>query len=124
MLRLFIVGVGGAAGAISRYLLEGFVHSSINSNFPLGTLTVNITGCFALGFLATLADEKFLFNPSVRMGIFVGFIGAFTTFSTFTYETWALLKDSQQLMAALNVLLSLAGGFVGLLLGIIFARII
>ena len=122
MLRLLVLGVGGAAGAISRYLLDGLIQSSFGPLFPWGTLTINLLGCLALGFLATLADEKFLLNPALRTGLFIGFLGAFTTFSTFAYETWMLFKDSQYFMASCNVFLNVAGGFAGLLFGIFAAR--
>ncbi len=123
MLRFLILGIGGAAGAISRYLLDGWVQGWTNSVFPWGILTVNLAGCFILGLLATLADERFLWSPTVRMGLFVGFIGAFTTFSTFIYDSWNLLKESQYFLAGLNVALSLVGGFLGLGLGVFFAKI-
>lgn len=124
MLRLFILGVGGALGTLSRYLLDGFIQQLFGFQFPYGTLVVNVSGCLVIGFLGTLADEKFLFGPHFRTIIFLGFLGAFTTFSTFAYETWVMLKESQFFYAGLNVLLNIIVCFIGLLLGVFLARLL
>jgi len=124
MLRLFILGIAGAAGTISRYLLGGWIHQFFGAEFPYGTLIVNISGCLAVGFLGTLAEERFFLLPQVRTALLIGFLGAFTTFSSFAYETWALYKDGEMLMAGLNVLASGVTCFVGLLIGVFLARLI
>lgn len=124
MLRLFILGVAGAAGTVSRYLLSGWIHQLFGAEFPYGTLVVNISGCLAVGFLGTLTEERSWMSPGIRIPLLLGFLGAFTTFSSFTYETWALFKDGEMMMAGLNVLASVVTCFVGLLIGVFLARLI
>lgn len=124
MLRLFILGIAGAAGTISRYLFGGWIHHLFGAEFPYGTLVVNISGCLAVGFLGTLAEERFLVSPQIRTALLIGFLGAFTTFSSFAYETWELFKDGEMMMAGLNILTSVVTCFVGLLVGVFLARLI
>lgn len=123
-LKFLILGIAGAFGTISRYLLDGFVHQILGPQFPYGTLTVNITGCLLIGFLGTLADEKFLFTPQWRLFLLLGFLGAFTTFSSFAYETWNLFKEDQFFLAGLNVCLNVVVCFVSLIAGVLSARLI
>lgn len=122
MSRIFILGIAGALGTISRYLLGGAVYNIFGSGFPYGTLFVNMSGCLAIGFLGTLADEKFLFTPALRSALFLGFLGAFTTFSSFAYETWNLFREGQYWFAGLNVVGSFILCFLGLLIGVFAAR--
>lgn len=124
MLKLFILGVAGALGTIGRYLLGGWVYRWLGTEFPYGTLLVNVSGCLAIGFLGTLADERFLFGPQLRLVFLLGFLGAFTTFSSFSYETWNLFKDGELLQAGFNVFGTFAGCFVGLILGVFLARLL
>ena len=124
MLKLFILGIAGAAGTISRYLLGGWTHQLFGAEFPYGTLVVNISGCLAIGFLGTLTEERFLISPQIRTALLIGFLGAFTTFSSFAYETWSMFKDGEMMMAGLNVLASVITCFVGLLIGVFLARLI
>ena len=124
MLKLFILGIAGAAGTISRYLLGGWTHQLFGAEFPYGTLVVNISGCLAIGFLGTLAEERFLISPQIRTALLIGFLGAFTTFSSFAYETWSMFKDGEMMMAGLNVLASVITCFVGLLIGVFLARLL
>lgn len=124
MLRLFILGLAGFLGTISRYLLGGWICDRLGSEFPYGTLIVNVTGSLAIGFLGTLSDERFLLNSQVRSVLFLGFLGAFTTFSSFTYETWNLLKDGEIFLAGFNVFGSLLACFLGLAVGIFAARLL
>lgn len=124
MLRLFILGVAGAAGTISRYLLGGWMHELFGAEFPYGTLIVNISGCLAVGFLGTLAEERFLTSPQVRTALLIGFLGAFTTFSSFAYETWNLFRDGEAMLAGLNVVASVLTCFVGLVIGVFLARLV
>ncbi|MFA4984812.1 MAG: fluoride efflux transporter CrcB [Candidatus Omnitrophota bacterium] len=82
MIKFVNLIIGGAAGASARYLLSGAVYRLAGTGFPYGTLAVNSAGCFILGFLATLAEKKFILGPQARLLLMVGFCGAFTTFST------------------------------------------
>src|SRR3989338_8398110 len=104
MSKVLFLSLSGAAGTVARYALGGFAHQLFGANFPYGTLIVNLCGCFAIGFLATLFESKWAIAPEWRIAIFIGFLGAFTTYSSFAYETWTLFKDGQWLFAALNTL--------------------
>lgn len=119
--RILSIGAGGFLGAIARYLLAKGVERYFKGTFPLGTLVVNLIGCFILGFILTVTLRKGVMHPDLRLAITTGFIGAFTTFSTFTYETLALFEGSHNLLALGNVLLSvvlgLALGWLGIMAG-------
>jgi len=115
---------GGIAGTLARYTLAGLVYQICGTTFPYGTLVVNLVGCFLIGFLATLAEEKFLLGPHARLLLMTGFCGAFTTFSTFMLETANLIKDGEMLRAFLNLSLSVVVGFLVFRLGVFLAEII
>lgn len=116
--------LGGTAGTLSRYLLAGWVYAVLGTNFPYGTLLVNLIGCFLIGFLAALAEEKFLLGPEARLLLMVGFCGAFTTFSTFMFETANLLRDGETLKAFMNVAASVIVGFLVFRLGVFLGEVI
>lgn len=98
------VGSGGFLGALARYGMSGWVQRlAPMSTFPYGTLAVNLTGCFAIGVLAGLAESRQLFGPEARAFALIGLLGGFTTFSTFGYETWAMVREADYLRAATNV---------------------
>src|ERR1700736_2655847 len=120
MLRnMLIVGMGGFVGSILRFKLGGFVlHRSEAWNFPLSTIVVNLIGCFVIGVLAALVEHHDLFSPSVRLLLFTGLLGGFTTFSAFGYETVFLLRRSLLSVAAGYVLLSVVCGLSAVLVGI------
>ncbi|MHB0915667.1 MAG: fluoride efflux transporter CrcB [Thermoleophilia bacterium] len=122
MTNVLIIGIGGFAGAVSRYAVALWVGQRWGRSFPLGTLAVNVSGCFLIGLLMTLFLEKYMVSPEWRMFLVVGFLGAYTTFSTFEYETGALLGDGELLWAGLNIILSVAFGFAALKLGELIAR--
>lgn len=104
MRDVLLVGLGGFLGAIFRYGLSGAVHLLVRTfDFPYGTLTVNVIGSLALGFLVATAESLGIFGPAFRLVFFVGLLGSFTTFSTFSFETSALMLDGQVGPAALNV---------------------
>jgi CrcB protein len=124
MIQYLIIGAGGFIGAVTRYVVAGFIGQRWGRSFPLGTFTINVSGSFLIGLLMTLLTEKFTANPHWRLLLVVGFLGAYTTFSTFEYETGKLMKDGEFLIAALNVGLSVFLGLVGLKTGEVIARII
>ena len=95
MQKWIVLAVGGVVGTIARYALAGAVYRWAGTGFPYGTLAVNALGCAVIGFLGTLADEKFLLTPDARLFWMVGLLGAFTTFSTLIYESWRLLQDGE-----------------------------
>ncbi len=122
MEKILLIGIGGACGAISRYALAGWTQRLTDTSFPWGTWVVNVLGCFAIGWLGTLAEERMWLSPAWRLLLLIGFLGAFTTFSTFTFETWGLLKGGEGLRASLNIFSSFVGCFAGLFAGILLAR--
>lgn len=103
--------LGSMAGGLARYYLAGAVYRVAGTGFPYGTLVVNLAGCFLLGLLAGLAEDKFLLGPDARLLLMIGFCGAFTTFSTFIFETDGLLREGAWPAALLNVAASLVFGF-------------
>jgi CrcB protein len=113
---------GAIAGAPLRYFVQGRVQDATGISFPWGTLMVNVTGCLVIGVLLTLAEEREVLSREARLLLVVGFLGSYTTFSTFGWETVALLRDNDVARATGNVLLSTAGGLAGVWLGIILAR--
>lgn len=124
MQNIFIIGIGGFLGAVARYGVGLWIGQKWGKIFPLGTFFVNVSGSFLIGFLMVLFTERYMLNPQWRMFFVIGFLGAYTTFSTFEYETGALLRDSEWLVAALNVFLSVVAGFAALKLGEGTARIL
>lgn len=121
MKELLFVGIGGALGAVARHALSGKVSSVINHPFPHGTLLVNSIGALALGFLIGTLDAKIV-PESLRPLVGSGFLGAFTTFSTLSVETMALLRTDQWKLGILNVFLHLAIGLTCAIVGLISAE--
>jgi CrcB protein len=115
------IAVAGAAGALARYWVDGLVAERAGG-FPWGTLVVNVTGTFALGVLFVLTTERLAVEPWVRTTVGIGFLGAYTTFSTFSLETYRLLEDGALWLALANALGSLAAGFAAMAAGIAFGR--
>jgi CrcB protein len=110
---LLCIGIGGFFGAIARYgMTVGIQHwlGGRAGDFPVGTLAVNLLGCLVLGFLGHLLSERFEMGAELRFALTVGFIGAFTTFSTYAYETLAMAREGELLLAWLNLLASNALG--------------
>ncbi len=107
---VIIVGIGGFLGSVSRYLLSQFIHRAINTNFPLGTLVINILGCFLIGLLFGLFERGSLISPNMRLFLTVGFCGGFTTFSTFSNDTVNLVNDSEVFYLFLYTGLSIFAG--------------
>jgi CrcB protein len=114
---LLYVALGSAIGGVSRYLLGGLIQRLLDTTFPAGTLLVNISGSFLLGAILRYAIDTPTLSPEVRALLTIGFCGGYTTFSTFSYETVALLEDGEWTRAGLyvgaSVLLSLVGTFLG-----------
>jgi CrcB protein len=120
--RYLAVAAGGALGAMTRYYLGGSVLSRTAAPFPTATFIINVTGSFIIGFFLTLATERIPINPHWRLAVAVGFVGAYTTFSTFEYETAKLIEDRDFIYAFLNVVLSFVVGFAAVWAGIFVAR--
>jgi len=103
-MTIFFVGLGGALGSISRYLLGTWVQSISKSiDFPYGTLAVNLIGCFVIGFLSQLAETRGVFTSESRALVFIGILGGFTTFSSFGNDTINLIREGELINGLLNV---------------------
>lgn len=117
MSTIFLIGLGGFIGAILRYGISGFIQDwSKGTSFPIGTLAVNILGCFVIGLLSQLAETHGLFSPETRSLLFIGFLGAFTTFSTFGNDTMNLFQNSPWLSitnVSAHIILGLIAVWVG-----------
>ncbi len=124
MESLFLVGAGGFLGAVSRYLVAGWVSRFTSPAFPWGTFTVNVTGSFLLALIITLILERFLSGGAWRLFLGIGFLGAYTTFSTFAWETDSLLREGAWLMAGVNVAANVAAALLAARFGLILARIL
>jgi CrcB protein len=125
MLKILLVGTGGFIGSIFRYLVSDLVHRIMQGAwFPYGTLTVNVVGCFLIGLLSGLAETRQIFNPEARLLIFIGFLGGFTTFSTFGSETFSFVREGQFLASFSNIIFHLILGVGAVLLGNILSRLI
>jgi len=118
-----MIAMGGALGAIARYQLASVVQARISVGFPWGTFIVNITGCLVMGVATTLLTDR-LAHPNWRFLIPIGFIGAYTTFSTFELETFRAVTDGAWLVGGLNVVGSVLAGYVALWLGVVLTRLI
>jgi CrcB protein len=122
--KLFWLGIAGAAGTVTRYGLAGLVQRVSDGAFPWGTLAVNILGCFAAGLFWMISERFVSISAEFRAIILIGFVGAFTTFSTFMLETSHLARDAEWLFALKNILLNNAAGAMALLLGLWLGRAI
>ena len=112
----------GALGTLARYGLAGLVQRLHQSEFPWGTLAVNALGCFAFGIVWTLAEERLVIGGETRAILLIGFMGAFTTFSTYAFETSAMLRDAEWMLAAANALAQNVLGVVAFFLGVALGR--
>jgi len=117
-----MIAVGGAAGAIARYQLAAFIQARVRAGFPWGTFIVNVTGCFIMGVVMTLLTER-VAHANWRYLVPIGFIGAYTTFSTFEFETFRAVSERAIAIAAANVAGSLVVGYLALWLGVVIARV-
>ena len=122
MLQLVAIAGGGALGALARFWVSSGVYQLLGKSFPWGTLTVNVVGSFAMGFLLVLFLERLASAPEWRAAVLVGFLGAFTTFSTFSIETLTLMEQGELSKALLNVLVSVVLCVAACWLGLILAR--
>jgi CrcB protein len=118
LLNVFIVGLGGFIGSALRYLVGGWAQGLSKSlDFPYGTLTVNLIGCFVIGFLGELAEARGIFASETRLLVFIGLLGGFTTFSSFGNDTVNLARSGQMLNALTNVAVNVIFGMLLVWLG-------
>ena len=124
MYKILLIGIGGFIGSSFRYIVSGAVQKISNQSFfPIGTLTVNLIGCFIIGFLAGLSESRQLFSDMVRSFIFIGVLGGFTTFSTFGYESFSFLRDGQIISTLINISLHIILGILFVWLGFSISKI-
>jgi len=121
MIQVLLIAGGGAVGAVMRFWLSGWVYSVLGRDFPYGTLVVNLFGSLVMGLCFALFIERLMAGPEWRALIMIGLLGAFTTFSTFSIETFSLLEDGELIKAMANILLSVVlcvlAAWVGVLAG-------
>ncbi len=122
--KLLALCIAGALGTLARYGLQGLVQRWTGGAFPWGTLAVNALGCLAFGIIWTVASERQLIGPQTRTLLLVGFMGAFTTFSSFVFETAQLGRGGQWLLAGANIALELLLGAAALVAGIALGRLL
>jgi CrcB protein len=124
-MRFLLVCLGGAFGAGARYAISGFALRLFgSSSFPFGTVVVNVVGSFLLGLVLEVAFHSEVFSPNLRIAIAVGVLGSFTTFSTFSYETLALLREGAFCLGLLNVFVQLFGSLAAVFLGLATAGLL
>jgi CrcB protein len=119
-----LVFLGGGLGAVARYWLSAATYRFLPPEFPYGNLVVNVSGCVLIGVLMSITEERFIISPSMRLFFAIGILGGFTTFSSFSYETVALLRDGQILFGSLNVLATVLGCLAGTYLGFSIGKVI
>lgn len=119
---LLAVGVGGFLGAIARYLIDGWISDANHTAFPFGTFAINLSGSFLLGLLFALSTERAVLPAEIRAPLMIGFLGAYTTFSTYTLETTRLLESGSWGLAALNLVASVVAGVGAAIFGLAVGR--
>jgi CrcB protein len=124
MTKYLMVAIGGALGSVLRFWVGTHVSNRFGTRFLAGTFVINMTACFLIGFIVTLLAAKTNWSPNWRYLIPIGFIGGYSTFSTFEYETFRVFQEGELLIAGLNVVLSIVVGFVSVWLGVITGRTI
>ncbi len=122
--RLALLALAGATGTLARYGMGGLVQRLHATAFPWGTFVVNALGCLAFGFVWSLAEERLVISGETRLIVLVGFMGAFTTFSPYAFESAQLLDDGEFLLAAGNLALQNATGIVLVLVGLALGRLV
>jgi len=122
MERYLWIAAGAVLGANARYLVAQWAAERLGAAFPFGTLIVNLTGSFVLGFLLSLTTERFAVSPAMRLFLAVGFLGSYTTFSSYTVESLGLLQNGAPASGLLNILGNNVAGLICALLGVYLAR--
>lgn len=124
MLNLIVIGIGGFIGAVMRYLCSGWVYRLVGTGLPWGTLFVNVAGSFLLGFFLVFESTRLTMSPTIRNFVAIGIMGAFTTFSTFSYEAISLIQDQLYFKALAYILLNVVICITAAWAGMISARLL
>jgi CrcB protein len=119
-----MIGIGGAMGAIARYQVAAMIQARVPIGFPYGTFVVNVTGCLIMGFVTALLTERLVAHPNWLFLVPIGFIGAYTTFSTFELETLRAVSEGAWPIAGANVVGSFIAGYLALWTGLVVARLL
>lgn len=122
--KLFLIALAGAAGTLARYWLSGIIQALVGPDFPWGTWAVNVAGCLLFGLVWVMCEERFLLSTETRLVILVGFMGAFTTFSTYIFESARMGADANWFGMAANLAGQNLAGFAALVLGMILGRLV
>jgi len=122
MIRYFIVMLGAALGGVARYIIGGAVMQRFTGRFPLGTLVVNVTGCFLIGILLPLLTERGEPRPNLRLFLVVGVLGGYTTFSSFAWESFQAVDEGSRWIGFANLALSVILGYLAVWCGSLLAR--
>lgn len=122
MTKVLLIMLAGGVGSGLRYGLGGLVHRYFSAAFPWGTMAVNLLGCFCFGVIWALAEGRWTISPDVRAVVLIGFLGGFTTFSSFAFETTQFLRDGQWLYAGLNVAVQNVLGILLLYAGLVVGK--
>jgi fluoride exporter len=120
--NLLLVAIGGALGSLARYALSSAALRVSGSLFPLGTFAVNLLGCIAFGVIAGVTEQRTPLAPATRLFLFVGVLGGFTTFSSYAFESFALLRDGEFLAAGVNIVGQVVTGLIGLWVGYVITN--
>lgn len=123
MQKYLLISLGGALGSLARYWVSSAVTSRLGAKFPYGTFVINITACIIIGFSLAFLDRRSELNPAWRFLVPVGFVGAYSTFSTFEGETFSALQSGAFLVAALYVVFSVVLGLLGVWCGVLVAKV-
>ncbi len=122
ILNIFLIAIGGALGSVARYLLSTFVLRATGTLFPLGTFVVNVIGCLVFGAIAGAASQRVQLAPALRLFLLTGILGGFTTFSSYAFESFTLVRDGQFLWASLNVAGQVIAGLAGMWAGYVITN--
>lgn len=124
MTAAILVGIGGFAGAITRYLVDRRVTALTGGTLPWGTFVINMTGSFLVGLVFALVVERAALNPHLRAPLMIGFLGAYTTFSTLMLESWRMIEDGAWLLAVVDIGGSILIGMIAVIAGVVVGRAI
>ena len=122
ILNIFLIAIGGALGSVARYLLSTFVLRATGTLFPLGTFVVNVIGCLVFGAIAGAASQRVQLAPALRLFLLTGILGGFTTFSSYAFESFTLVRDGQFLWASLNIAGQVIAGLAGMWAGYVITN--
>ncbi len=123
MQKYLLIALGGALGSLARYWMGSNINSRLGTKFPYGTFVINLTACIIIGFSLAFLERRSELNPAWRLLVPVGFVGGYSTFSTFEWETFSTLQSGAFLIVALYVVLSVVLGLAGVWCGVLVAKV-